>query len=407
MKRILVTGGCGFIGSNFVRYLLARYPDCKVTNLDKLTYAGNPENLAGLEGDRRYRFVRGDVCDPQAVDPLVEEADAVVHFAAESHVDRSLIGGAEFVRTNVYGTAVLLEAARRYGVERFHQVGTDEVYGSVEEGAWTEESPVDPRNPYSASKASADILVRAYHVNHGLPAVITRASNNIGPYQYPEKRVPLYITNAIDDLPLPVYGDGRQCAGSDGSSRSTASRSASVTGHTPSFSQICRAIAASRASSCFAGSRSAAGPATVSSTARRRTASQPSTVGSRTGAASSRAISRAASSVPGAKAALSPRSASSRTAARLSGSAATRSSRSAAASPAALTAAKLTGVTAAKMPDSLRAASTERGLAARCAASTSIAVIGCAASSRASANRRAAPASFGAASCASPSRISA
>ena len=210
MKRILVTGGCGFIGSNFVRYLLARYPDCNVTNLDKLTYAGNLENLADLEGDRRYRFVRGDVCDPQAVDPLVEEADAVVHFAAESHVDRSLLGGAEFVRTNVYGTAVLLEAARRYGVERFHQVSTDEVYGSVEEGAWTEESPVDPRNPYSASKASADILVRAYHVNHGLPAVITRASNNIGPYQYPEKRVPLYITNAIDDRPLPVYGDGRQ-----------------------------------------------------------------------------------------------------------------------------------------------------------------------------------------------------
>ena len=210
MKRILVTGGCGFIGSNFVRYLLARYPGCNVTNLDKLTYAGNLENLADLEGDRRYRFVRGDVCDPQAVDPLVEEADAVVHFAAESHVDRSLLGGAEFVRTNVYGTAVLLEAARRYGVERFHQVSTDEVYGSVEEGAWTEESPVDPRNPYSASKACADILVRAYHLNHGLPAVITRASNNIGPYQYPEKRVPLYITNAIDDRPLPVYGDGRQ-----------------------------------------------------------------------------------------------------------------------------------------------------------------------------------------------------
>ena len=210
MNKILVTGGCGFIGSNFVRYLLARYPDCNVTNLDKLTYAGNLENLADLEGDRRYRFERGDVCDPQAVDPLVEDADAVVHFAAESHVDRSLLGGAEFVRTNVYGTAVLLEAARRYGVERFHQVSTDEVYGSLEEGAWTEESPVDPRNPYSASKACADTLVRAYHLNHGLPAVITRASNNIGPYQYPEKRVPLYITNAIDDRPLPVYGDGRQ-----------------------------------------------------------------------------------------------------------------------------------------------------------------------------------------------------
>ena len=210
MKRILVTGGCGFIGSNFVRYLLARHPACAVINLDKLTYAGNPENLADVEGDPRYRFVLGDVCDPQVVDPLVEEADAVVHFAAESHVDRSLLGGAEFVRTNVYGTAVLLEAANRYGVERYLQVSTDEVYGSLEEGAWTEESPIDPRNPYSASKAAADILVCAYHVNHGLPAVITRASNNIGPCQYPEKRVPLYITNAIDDRPLPVYGDGRQ-----------------------------------------------------------------------------------------------------------------------------------------------------------------------------------------------------
>ena len=210
VKSILVTGGSGFIGSNFIRHLLAKHPEYSVANLDKLTYAGNPENLADIEDDDRYRFVRGDICDPDVVDPLVAEADVIVHFAAESHVDRSLLGGAEFVRTNVYGTAVLLEAAHRHGVQRFHQISTDEVYGSLEEGAWTENCVLDPRNPYSASKAGAELLVRAYHVNHGLPTVVTRASNNIGPYQYPEKRVPLYITNAIDDQPLPVYGDGLQ-----------------------------------------------------------------------------------------------------------------------------------------------------------------------------------------------------
>jgi len=210
MKTILVTGGCGFIGSNFVRHVLGKYPEYAVINLDKLTYAGNPENLADVADDARYRFVHGDICDAAVVDPLVDAADAVVNFAAESHVDRSILGGADFVQTDVYGTFVLLEAARTHGVERFHQVSTDEVYGSLDEGAWTEDWPLSPRNPYSASKAGAELLVRSYNITHGLPTVVTRASNNIGPYQYPEKRVPLYITNAIDDLPLPIYGNGMQ-----------------------------------------------------------------------------------------------------------------------------------------------------------------------------------------------------
>ena len=210
MKTLLITGGCGFIGSNFIHYVLAKYPEYRVVNLDKLTYAGNPANLIELADDDRYRFVEGDICDPATVGPLVAEADIVVNFAAESHVDRSIMGGAEFVQTNFNGTYTLLDSAVEHGIERFHQISTDEVYGSINEGAWTEEWPLAPRNPYSSTKASAELLVRAYHITHGLPAVTTRASNNIGPFQYPEKRVPLYISNAIDDLPLPVYGDGSQ-----------------------------------------------------------------------------------------------------------------------------------------------------------------------------------------------------
>lgn len=210
MKTLLITGGCGFIGSNFIHYVLAKYPEYRVVNLDKLTYAGNPANLIELADDNRYRFVEGDICDPATVGPLVAEADIVVNFAAESHVDRSIMGGAEFVQTNFNGTYTLLDSAVEHGIERFHQISTDEVYGSINEGAWTEEWPLAPRNPYSSTKASAELLVRAYHITHGLPAVTTRASNNIGPFQYPEKRVPLYISNAIDDLPLPVYGDGSQ-----------------------------------------------------------------------------------------------------------------------------------------------------------------------------------------------------
>jgi dTDP-glucose 4,6-dehydratase len=209
-KTLLVTGGSGFIGSNFVRYYLNQYPDDHIINLDKLTYAGNPANLSDFDDDDRYRFVHGDICDVELVDSLVADCDGVFNFAAESHVDRSILGGAEFVQTDVYGTYVLLEAARKHDVEKFHQISTDEVYGSLTEGAWDEEFPLEPRNPYSASKASAEMLVRAYHITHGLETVVTRASNNIGPYQYPEKRVPLYITNAIDDQPLPVYGNGLQ-----------------------------------------------------------------------------------------------------------------------------------------------------------------------------------------------------
>ncbi|MBT4100316.1 MAG: dTDP-glucose 4,6-dehydratase [Gemmatimonadetes bacterium] len=209
-KTLLVTGGSGFIGSNFVRYYLNRYPDDRIINLDKLTYAGNPANLSDFDDDDRYRFVHGDICDVELVESLVADCDGVFNFAAESHVDRSILGGAEFVQTDVYGTYVLLEAARKHEVERFHQISTDEVYGSLTEGAWDEGFPMEPRNPYSASKASAEMLVRAYHITHGLQTVVTRASNNIGPYQYPEKRVPLYITNAIDDQPLPVYGNGLQ-----------------------------------------------------------------------------------------------------------------------------------------------------------------------------------------------------
>ena len=210
MKTLLITGGCGFIGSNFIHYVLAKYPEYRVVNLDKLTYAGNPANLIELADDDRYRFVEGDICDPATVGPLVAEADIVVNFAAESHVDRSIMGGAEFVQTNFNGTYTLLDSAVEHGIERFHQISTDEVYGSINEGAWTEEWPLAPRNPYSSTKASAELLVRAYHITHGLPTVTTRASNNVGPFQYPEKRVPLYISNAIDDLPLPVYGDGSQ-----------------------------------------------------------------------------------------------------------------------------------------------------------------------------------------------------
>ena len=210
MKTLLVTGGCGFIGSNYIRYVLSKEAEWQVINLDKITYAGNPENLSDIVNDARYRFVHGDICSVEVVRPLVDEADVVINFAAETHVDRSIMGGAEFVQTNINGTYTLLECARVCGVERFLQVSTDEVYGSIAEGVWTEEWPLDPRSPYSASKASAELLVRAFNITHGLPTLITRCSNNIGPYQYPEKRVPLFVTNAIDNLALPVYGDGSQ-----------------------------------------------------------------------------------------------------------------------------------------------------------------------------------------------------
>ena len=212
MRNLLVTGGAGFIGSNFVRYLLDKYPDYRVVVYDKLTYAGNLDNLLDIRDDPRYTFVRGDICDTAKVEAVVQEhdIDAIVNFAAETHVDRSLMQPGSFIQTDVYGTYVLLEAARKFGLERVHQVSTDEVYGQVLEGASLETDPLVTRSPYSASKAAGDLMCLAYFTSFGVPVTITRGSNNIGPYQYPEKVVPLFITNAIDDIPLPLYGDGRQ-----------------------------------------------------------------------------------------------------------------------------------------------------------------------------------------------------
>ena len=207
--KILVTGGAGFIGSNFIRYLLNQYPDYEVINLDKLTYAGNPENLKDLKENRRYTFVKGDICNPKAVDRLAARVDVIINFAAESHVDRSILQAGQFVRTDVYGTYVLLEAARKHQHRRYLQISTDEVYGSTEQGAFSETDPLDPSSPYAASKASGDLLVLSYCRTYGLPALITRSSNNFGPYQHPEKLIPLFLTNALEDRPLPLYGDGK------------------------------------------------------------------------------------------------------------------------------------------------------------------------------------------------------
>jgi dTDP-glucose 4,6-dehydratase len=212
MPTLLVTGGCGFIGSNFVRHILDADPTARVVNFDVLTYAGNLANLADLTGEPRYRFVRGDVTDRHAVcEVMGASVEAVIHFAAESHVDRSIQDSGPFVRTNVLGTQVLLDAAREFGVKRFVHVSTDEVYGSLgPTGYFTEKAPLAPNSPYAASKAASDLLVRAYAHTYGLPAVVTRCSNNYGPYQFPEKLIPLFITNLLRDQPVPVYGDGRQ-----------------------------------------------------------------------------------------------------------------------------------------------------------------------------------------------------
>jgi dTDP-glucose 4,6-dehydratase len=208
MKNVLVTGGAGFIGANFVRYLLRVEPDIRIINLDALTYAGSPANLPN---DPRHEFVHGDICDRALVDRLMRDVDTVVHFAAESHVDRSIVGPGQFVQTNVVGTFTLLEAARSRKI-RFHHVSTDEVFGSLgpRDPAFTETTPYDPSSPYSASKAASDHLVRAYHRTYGLPVTITNCSNNYGPYQFPEKLIPLMILNALTGKPLPVYGDGKQ-----------------------------------------------------------------------------------------------------------------------------------------------------------------------------------------------------
>jgi dTDP-glucose 4,6-dehydratase len=207
--KVLVTGGAGFIGSNFVRYALQTHADWHVTNLDKLTYAGRKENLHDVMDNPRHTFVHGDILDAPVAGPLVEGADYVVHFAAETHVDRSILAAGDFIKTDVEGTFVLLEAARRNAkLKRFVQISTDEVYGSVPEGSSTETDELRPRNPYAASKAGADRLAYSYWATHDVPVIVTRASNNYGPYQFPEKIIPLFVTNAMDDIPVPLYGDG-------------------------------------------------------------------------------------------------------------------------------------------------------------------------------------------------------
>ncbi|OZM71888.1 dTDP-glucose 4,6-dehydratase [Amycolatopsis antarctica] len=211
--RVLVTGGAGFIGSEFVRATLeGRLPGASgasVTVLDKLTYSGNPMNLAPVADHPGFRFVRGDTCDPHLVDEVVAGHDVIVHFAAETHVDRSIVSAAQFVKTNVVGTQVLLEAADRHRVGRFVHVSTDEVYGSIDTGSWTEETPLDPNVPYAAAKAGSDLIVQAFHRTRGLDVVITRCTNNYGHYQYPEKVIPLFVTNLLDGRRVPLYGDGR------------------------------------------------------------------------------------------------------------------------------------------------------------------------------------------------------
>ncbi len=208
---ILVTGGCGFIGSNFIRYMLAEHPDYKIVNFDKLTYAGNLENLHEIDKNPHYSFVKGDICNKEDVDAAVQQhkVDAIINFAAESHVDRSIMGPAIFIQTNIAGTGILLDVARERGIQRFLQVSTDEVYGSLgATGKFSETTPLHPNSPYAASKTSADLLALAYHHTFNLPVVITRCSNNYGPFQFPEKLIPLMIANAMDGKPLPVYGDG-------------------------------------------------------------------------------------------------------------------------------------------------------------------------------------------------------
>ena len=210
-QTFLVTGGCGFIGSNFVHYLHRNFSDATIVNLDKLTYAGNPENLRDIEDSVQYHFVKGDICDKELVESIFREhhPDMVVNFAAESHVDRSIGAPEDFINTDVYGAYRLLEVSKEFNVDKFIQISTDEVYGSIDDGTFSETDPLMPRNPYAASKAGADRLAYSYSQTYDMPVIITRASNNFGPYQYPEKLIPLFVTNAIDDEQLPLYGDGK------------------------------------------------------------------------------------------------------------------------------------------------------------------------------------------------------
>lgn len=207
--RILVTGGAGFIGSNFIRYVFSKHPDYYIVNLDVITYAANPANLKDIENDQRYTFIKGDICDRKLVEKVAKGIDVIINFAAESHVDRSIAEPEPFLTTNVLGTQVLLEAARKFDHERFIQISTDEVYGSIEKGSFKEGDSLKPSSPYAASKAAADMLAYSYFVTHGLPVIITRSTNNFGPYQHPEKLIPKLIINAISGKPLPIYGDGK------------------------------------------------------------------------------------------------------------------------------------------------------------------------------------------------------
>jgi dTDP-glucose 4,6-dehydratase len=207
--KVLVTGGAGFIGSNYIRYALKAHPDWEIINFDKLTYAGNLENLRDLANDPRYSFVQGDICDPKAVEAVVHDSGLIVNFAAETHVDRSIVSAGSFVQTDVYGTYTLLEAVKKFKIARYLHISTDEVYGSRETGSFTEESNLEPNSPYAASKAGGDLIVRAYYQTYKLPVIITRSSNNYGPYQYPEKVMPLFITNLLQGEKVPLYGDGR------------------------------------------------------------------------------------------------------------------------------------------------------------------------------------------------------
>lgn len=208
MKKYLVTGGAGFIGSNFIRYLFEKYSDIRIINLDKLTYAGNPDNIKDFENRPDYKFVQGDIGNSDLVAEFMKGCDYVVNFAAESHVDRSIGSPDDFIKTDVYGTFVLLKNAHKFKIKKFIQISTDEVYGSIEDGSFVETDPLMPSSPYSASKAGADRLAYSYFVTYNLPIIITRCSNNFGPYQYPEKLIPLFVTNAIEDKKLPIYGDG-------------------------------------------------------------------------------------------------------------------------------------------------------------------------------------------------------
>jgi dTDP-glucose 4,6-dehydratase len=206
--KILVTGGCGFIGSNFIRQMLKKYPAYKIVNLDKLTYCGNPDNLRDVALDKRYAFIKGDICDKKVVEKVVKGCNVVINFAAESHVDKSIEDASEFIRTNIHGVYVLLEASKKHNIKRFIQISTDETYGSIIKGSFKETSPIRPNSPYSAAKAGGDHLAMAYYTTFKTPVIITRSSNNFGPYQYPEKVIPLFITNLLENKSVPLYGDG-------------------------------------------------------------------------------------------------------------------------------------------------------------------------------------------------------